>query len=76
VLASSGHSPYGIACGWCRDTLIAPNWSEYVDANHIRHSWSCETCGSEFQTSARPLAGWAATSAVCSACCAKLVSPA
>jgi hypothetical protein len=30
-----------------RHRLIAPDWSEYVSEHHIhiRHSWSCESCG-------------------------------
>jgi hypothetical protein len=55
MLASLSHSPYGVACIRCRDTVIAPNWSEFVSENIIRHSWSCESCGSQFETSEYPL---------------------
>ena len=52
VLTSTrNHSPYGVACVGCNDRLIAPNWSEYVSENHVRHSWSCEGCGHQFETS-------------------------
>ncbi len=56
-------SPYGIACIQCREVLISPNCSEYITESHIRHSWSCEACGSEFETSDRPLDRWEALSA-------------
>jgi len=49
----STNNPYGIACIRCNDSLIAPNWSEYVSENHVRHSWSCESCGHQFETSDR-----------------------
>jgi len=35
----------------CNGRLIAPNRSEYVSERHVRHSWSCESCGQEFVTS-------------------------
>ena len=53
VTSTNIHSPYGIACIRCNDSLIAPNWSEYVSEQHVRHSWSCESCGHQFETSDR-----------------------
>jgi hypothetical protein len=44
-------APYGITCIRCDHRLIAPNWSEYVSERHVRHSWSCESCGHQFETS-------------------------
>ncbi len=38
------------SCAQCGDTLIAPEWSEHVDERCIRHLWSCEACGYEFET--------------------------
>src|SRR5215212_8183727 len=32
-------------------TGFAPNWSEYMSEDHIRHSWYCENCGHQFETS-------------------------
>jgi hypothetical protein len=49
VTSTKNQSPYGIACVRCNDSLIAPNWSEYVSERHIRHSWSCESCGHQFE---------------------------
>ena len=51
VTSTNNYSPYGIACIRCNDRLIAPNWSEYVSERHVRHSWSCESCGHQFETS-------------------------
>ena len=51
VNSAKNHSPYGIACVCCDDRLIAPNWSEYVSEHHVRHAWSCDSCGHQFETS-------------------------
>jgi len=40
-------------CPKCQDMVLAPAVSEYVNENLIRHAWSCESCGHEFQTSVR-----------------------
>jgi DNA-directed RNA polymerase subunit RPC12/RpoP len=53
VTSTNNYSSYGIACAQCNHRLIAPNWSEYVSENHVRHSWSCESCGHQFETSDR-----------------------
>jgi hypothetical protein len=42
---------FGIGCEECDASLIAPIWSEYVSEAHVRHSWSCESCGHQFVTS-------------------------
>ena len=47
---NDNYSPYGIACVRCNDQLIAPNWSEFVSEFHVRHFWSCESCGRQFET--------------------------
>ena len=43
-------SPYGIVCAECNTSLIAPNWSEYVSKNEVRHFWCCENCGHRIVT--------------------------
>ena len=53
VTSTKNQSPYGIACVRCDDRLIAPSWSEFVSEGHIRHSWTCESCGHQFETSDR-----------------------
>jgi hypothetical protein len=53
VTSTKNQSPYGIECIRCDDRLIAPNWSEYVSENHVRHFWSCDSCGHQFETSDR-----------------------
>jgi hypothetical protein len=37
-------------CAQCGDALIAPIWSEHVSEHCVRHVWSCEACGYEFET--------------------------
>jgi len=49
-VVSIDSNSYGIACVRCNYTLIAPNWSEYVNEHHVRHSWFCENCGHQFET--------------------------
>jgi hypothetical protein len=39
-----------VPCAQCGDTLFAPEWSEYIDECHVRHLWSCDHCGYEFET--------------------------
>lgn len=41
------------SCPKCHDLLCAPAASEFVSKEHVRHQWSCETCGHEFATSVR-----------------------
>ena len=40
-------------CAQCGKTLFAPEWSEYLDDRHIRHLWSCDACGYEFESEVR-----------------------
>jgi hypothetical protein len=42
---------FGTSCHQCHDDVIAPNRSEYVSEDQIRHIWSCESCGHEFEMS-------------------------
>jgi hypothetical protein len=43
---------YGMkCCAHCNETVIAPTWSRYESRHRVRHSWSCESCGHEFETS-------------------------
>ena len=37
-------------CPQCNEWLLAPDWSEYLNDRCARHSWSCDTCGYEFET--------------------------
>jgi hypothetical protein len=39
------------ACPYCGDRLLAPEVSEFVDGDEIRHHWSCDSCGGESRTS-------------------------
>ena len=38
-------------CAQCGAPLAAPEWSEQVSERRMRHLWSCEACGYEFETS-------------------------
>jgi RNase P subunit RPR2 len=40
-------------CPRCKDMLLAPAQSEYVNASLLRHFWSCDACGHEFRTSVK-----------------------
>ena len=39
-----------VPCAQCGVTLLAPEWSESLDDRRIRHLWSCEACGYEFES--------------------------
>jgi hypothetical protein len=51
-IATQAHfEPYGkISCPQCRECQLAPARSEYLDEGYVRHAWSCEACGYEFET--------------------------
>lgn len=38
-------------CEQCDTPLTAPQWSEQVSARCIKHLWSCEICGYQFEQS-------------------------
>jgi hypothetical protein len=42
---------FGTVCSQCRNTVIAPKRSAYVSKHRVRHSWSCDACGHEFEVS-------------------------
>ena len=37
-------------CQQCGAWLLAPDWSEHLNERCVRHTWSCEACGYEFET--------------------------
>ena len=37
-------------CPQCQEWLLAPNWSEYLNERCVRHTWSCDACGYQFET--------------------------
>ena len=39
---------FGIKCVRCKDDLIAPEKSEFVNEAEVRHAWGCPSCGYEF----------------------------
>lgn len=50
--ASTYNSNCGTTCMQCGDTLIAPEWSEYVSERLVLNLWSCSKCGCRFETEA------------------------
>ena len=37
-------------CAQCGEAIIAPEWSEYLSQRCVRHLWSCEMCGYQFES--------------------------
>jgi ribosomal protein L37AE/L43A len=37
-------------CAQCGDSLLGPEWSEHVTERCIRHFWSCDACGYQFES--------------------------
>ena len=37
-------------CAQCGETILLPEWSEYLDRHRVRHLWECEACGYRFET--------------------------
>jgi ribosomal protein L37AE/L43A len=37
-------------CPQCNESLLAPNWSEFLNERCVRHTWSCDACDYEFET--------------------------
>jgi ribosomal protein L37AE/L43A len=38
-------------CAQCGAPIIGPEWSEHLSERCVRHFWSCDACGYEFETS-------------------------
>ena len=50
--AVRGRSVYGMTCEQCGKGLIAPESSEFVSEQCVRHLWHCINCNAEFEMSA------------------------
>jgi len=37
-------------CPQCSEWLLAPTWSEYLNERCVRHTWSCDACSYQFET--------------------------
>ncbi len=37
-------------CPQCSNSLLAPDWSEHLNDRCVRHTWSCDACGYQFET--------------------------
>jgi transcription elongation factor Elf1 len=42
-----------VECAQCGDRLYVPEWSELVDERRMRHLWTCDSCGYQFETTVR-----------------------
>jgi hypothetical protein len=38
------------SCPQCGEWILAPEWSEYLSEQCVRHTWSCDACGYGFET--------------------------
>jgi ribosomal protein L37AE/L43A len=41
-----------ITCPNCCETLVSPDWSEFVSERLVINLWSCTKCGDRFETQA------------------------
>jgi hypothetical protein len=41
-----------MTCDKCGNTLLAADWSEYVNDGLVLNFWSCWKCGNRFETEA------------------------
>jgi DNA-directed RNA polymerase subunit M/transcription elongation factor TFIIS len=41
------------SCPHCSELVVAPEASEFVSDGEVRHIWSCDSCGNEFETAVR-----------------------
>ena len=55
TIASFRNSECETTCDKCGNTLIAPEWSEYVIDGLILNLWTCTKCGYRFETEAYKL---------------------
>lgn len=50
----SAPRPFGMrSCPHCSELVVAPEASEFVSDGEVRHIWSCDSCGNEFETAVR-----------------------
>jgi ribosomal protein L37AE/L43A len=39
-------------CPKCSETLVSPDWSEFVSERLVLNLWTCTKCGDRFETKA------------------------
>ena len=37
-------------CPQCSAWLLAPDWSEHLSERCVRHTWACDACSYQFET--------------------------
>ena len=52
TVASFRSSEFETTCAKCGDTLVAPEWSEFMSETLVLNLWSCAKCGCRFETEA------------------------
>jgi len=53
TVASFRNFEFETTCAKCGDSLIAPDWSEYLsEAQLVLNLWTCTNCGNRFETEA------------------------
>ena len=40
----------GATCPRCKEALVSPDWSEFVNEGLVLNLWSCTKCGDRFET--------------------------
>jgi hypothetical protein len=50
VMAFNAGSLFGICCVQCGNELIAPERTEHLDRQVIRHFWRCPKCCARFES--------------------------
>jgi hypothetical protein len=52
MMESLSSTDHGTTCAECGESLIAPDWSEYLSERLVLNLWSCPKCGCRFETEA------------------------
>jgi transcription elongation factor Elf1 len=47
------------SCPRCGTSVVCPEVSEFVHRGEVRHSWACDSCGEQFQTTVQIIDGTA-----------------
>lgn len=53
MIVAANRNAFGTSCARCRNYLIAPIRSHFVDDRIVSHEWYCECCDLTFSTATR-----------------------
>jgi len=45
-----GQPRFSNCCAQCGETILIPEWSEYLSPQRVRYLWECDACGYKFET--------------------------